>query len=268
MFVHGVATYLSAYETCRNFFGDRTTRPCHSIPSAARLRVLGAPPRANELLALLRYFVLIPGRAGLTRGSIAKLERFFRGEIPRSAAPGWVLFAENEMLRLIDDVRNEELEFEGLAQRFECDTKGPENMGQLLPGGGQERREAHEAVQIEAAKWRRVGLEVKDQSRRVAESEMLWRRGEDREVLTDRIGEEQVERVLKLIEKMENKERERVRRLREEAGEERIEEVRPVVVQQFVPPEWMRDWGLEPRSWLISVLVFLLGFWLASLYET
>ena len=168
------------------------------------------------------------------------------------------------MLRLMDDLRNEELEIDHLAQRFECDTKGPENMGQLLPGGGQERREAHGPAQIEAEKWRRVGLEVEDLLRRVAESEMLRRRGQDRKVLTDRIGEEQVRKVLKAIEKLENKERERVRRLRGEAGEERVEEVRAVLVQQFVPPEWMRDWGLE----LVSVLVFLLIFWLASLYET
>ena len=172
------------------------------------------------------------------------------------------------MLRLLDDIRNGELEVEELPQRFECYTKGAENMGQLLPGGGQERREAHGAAQIEGEKWSRVGREYEDHIRRVAESEMFWRIGQDREVLTDRIGEERVERLLKLLEKKESEEREKARRLRGEAEEERLEEVRAVAVEPFVPPEWMRAWWLEPRSCIVPVLVFLLGFWLASLYET
>lgn len=258
-----------AYQPCRNLWGERTTHPCHPIPSAARLRALGAPPRADKLLTLLRYFVAVPGRAGLNRGSIVQLERFFRGETPGSAAPGWVLFAENDMLRLLDDVGKGELECDELAQRFECDTKGAENIGRLLPSGGQERREARGAVQIEEERWRRIGMEYEDHRRRVGESEMLWRRGEDREFLTDRIGAEKVERMLKLLEKNEKEERHRVRRLGEEVEEERVRGVAAVEAERVVPLERIRErgWSSDLRIWVISLFVFHLGFWLAQLNE-
>lgn len=84
---------------------------------------------------MLHYFFAIPGYAGLRRGSIILLERLIRGGMRHSAVPGWALFAVDDMMRFIDDVKSGELELDASAQRFECNTRGAENNGQLLPGG-------------------------------------------------------------------------------------------------------------------------------------